>query len=120
MLLMAFGIHLPAPIDPMQHPAANAIIQILLATPVLIIGRRYFIVGFRNLVKLSPNMDSLIAIGTSAAYLYSLYGTVLILTGANPHFELYFESSAVILALITLGKYMEAVSKGKTSDKNFL
>ena len=116
MLLMAFGIHLPAPIDPMQHPAANAIIQILLATPVLIIGRRYFIVGFRNLIKLTPNMDSLIAIGTSAAYLYSLYGTVLILTGANPHFELYFESSAVILALITLGKYMEAVSKGKTSD----
>lgn len=116
MLLEMVGIMLPNAINPMHYPLQNAIIQFLLATPVLLIGHRYFTVGLRNLVKRSPNMDSLIAIGTSAAYLYSLFGVWQIASGANPHFELYFESSAVILALITLGKYMESVSKGKTSD----
>lgn len=116
MLLEAVGIMLPHNLDPMNFPVQNAVVQLLLAAPVLIIGRKYFTAGFRNLFKLSPNMDSLIAIGTSSAFLYSLYGTFRIIFMGDMHFELYFESAAVILALITLGKYMEAVSKGKTSE----
>ena len=112
-------VKLPASIDPMNYPRLNAIVQLLLCLPVLIINRHYYIAGFRNLFKFSPNMDSLIAIGTSSAFLYSIYETVRIFlssTSSHAHYELYFESSVVILALVTLGKYMEAVSKGKTSD----
>ena len=121
MLLEMVGINLPAAINPMSDPVLFAIIQFVLCTPVVIIGRKYFISGIRNLVKLSPNMDSLIAIGTSAAYLYSIYLMFGIFSDTansahHVHHELYFESAAVILTLITLGKYMEAVSKGKTSD----
>jgi len=99
----------------LTHSVLYAIIQLLLCTPVIIIGYRYFTVGIRNLVKLSPNMDSLIALGTSAAYLYSIYNVYKILTG-NAHNDLYFESAAIILTLVTIGKYMESVSKGKTSE----
>lgn len=115
MLLESLGVPLPVWLNPMHYPVPFAIIQFVLCTPVIAIGHKYFTVGIRNLVKRSPNMDSLIAIGTSAAYLYSFYCVYQILNG-NVDFELYFESAAVILALITLGKYMEAVSKGKTSD----
>lgn len=115
MILEGLGVPLPAAINPMHYPVQFAIIQLALCTPVMVIGRKYFVVGIRNLVKRTPNMDSLIAIGTSAAYLFSFYGVYQILDG-NVHFELYFESAAVILTLITLGKYMETVSKGKTSD----
>jgi len=113
MLLELLGVALP--LDPMDYPLPYALIQFLLCTPVIVIGRRYFIVGYRNLFKLSPNMDSLIAIGTTASYLYSLYCGYHILNG-SPHVEVYFESAATILTLITLGKYMEARAKGKTSD----
>ena len=115
MLFKSLGTMPPQPFDPMRYPVPFAVIQFLLCTPVVVIGRKYFTVGFRNLAKLSPNMDSLIAMGTSAAYLYSLYNIYRIMAG-YPGYELYFESAAVILTLITLGKYMEAVSKGKTSD----
>lgn len=116
MILEALGVMLPGFLNTMRYPKQYALIQFLLCTPVIIVGRRYYIVGFRNLVKLSPNMDSLIAIGTSAAYLYSFYGVYQIFFNGNVDYELYFEGAAVILALITLGKYMEAVSKGKTSE----
>ena len=115
MLLMQMGMMLPAAIDPMHHPIANVLLQCALCTPVLVLGRRYFTVGFRNLLRRTPNMDSLIAVGTSAAYLYSVVMGVRVLLGAGEQ-PLYFESAAVILTLITLGKYMEAVSKGKTSQ----
>ena len=115
MILEAFGFSVPSRFDFMHYPVEFALVQLALATPVLVIGWRYFTVGFRNLIKLTPNMDSLIAIGTSAAYLYSLFGVFKILNG-NFEFELYFESAAIILTLITLGKYMEIVSKGKTSE----
>ena len=115
MLLELLGFAVPARFDLMHYPEAFALVQLGLSTPVLVIGWRYFTVGFRNLIKLTPNMDSLIAIGTSAAYLYSLFGVYKILNG-NFEFELYFESAAIILTLITLGKYMETVSKGKTSE----
>ncbi|MDR2739368.1 MAG: heavy metal translocating P-type ATPase [Treponema sp.] len=116
MILESLGVNLPGFLNTMRYPKQFALIQFLMCTPVMIIGRRYYIVGFRNLVKFSPNMDSLIAIGTSAAYLYSFYGVYQIFFNGNVDYELYFEGAAVILALITLGKYMEAVSKGKTSE----
>ncbi|MDR1248014.1 MAG: heavy metal translocating P-type ATPase, partial [Treponema sp.] len=116
MILEALGVMLPGMLNTMRYPKQFALLQFLLCTPVMIIGRRYYTVGFRNLVKLNPNMDSLIAIGTSAAYLYSFYGVYQIFFNGNVDYQLYFEGAAVILALITLGKYMEAVSKGKTSE----
>jgi Cu+-exporting ATPase len=116
MILEAFGIMPPGFLNTMRYPRQFALIQFLLCTPVIIIGGRYYTAGFRNLIKRSPNMDSLIAIGTSAAYLYSFYGVYQIFVNGNVDYELYFEGAAVILALITLGKYMEAVSKGKTSE----
>ena len=116
MILEALGIMLPGILNTMRYPKQFALIQFLLCTPVIFIGRRYYTAGFRNLVRLNPNMDSLIAIGTSAAYLYSFYGVYQIFVNGNVDYQLYFEGAAVILALITLGKYMEAVSKGKTSE----
>jgi len=116
MLLMSIGIELPYYLNPMTYPEEFAIAQFVLCLPVIIIGRKYFTGGFRNLIKLSPNMDSLIAIGTSSAFLFSFYGVYQIFVEKNVDFQLYFESAAVILTLITLGKYMEIVSKGKTSE----
>jgi Cu+-exporting ATPase len=105
----------PSYIDPMIHRRIFAIIQLILATPIIVVGRKYFIVGFKALFKRSPNMDSLIAIGASAAFLYSVFGVYKILLGSRGH-DLYFESAGVILTLITLGKYLESVAKGKTSE----
>lgn len=111
------GLPLPETIDPMSHPVSFATIQLLLVLPVIHFGREFFIVGFKSLFKGHPNMDSLVALGTSAAFLYSLYGTIMTYLGNNTFAtNLYYESAAVILTLITLGKYFEAVSKGKTSD----
>ena len=111
------GLKLPAFFDPSMNPLNNALAQLLLTTPVVIMGWSYYVNGFRNLVKLHPNMDSLIAIGTGSAYLYSLYALWNI-TGGHSHFahSLYFESAAVVLTLITLGKFMEARATGKTSE----
>lgn len=111
------GLPIPEMIHPMVYPERFALLQLALTIPVLIIGRPFFLVGFRALFKGHPNMDSLVALGTSAAALYSLYGTIMVLLGDH-HFamNLYYESAAVILTLITLGKYFEAVSKGKTSE----
>lgn len=111
------GFPLPAFIDPMMNPEAFALSQLILTIPVVIAGNRYYTVGFRTLFKGSPNMDSLIAVGTSAAVLYGLFATIQILNGdASYAMDLYFESAAVIITLITLGKYLESVSKGKTSE----
>jgi len=111
------GLKLPAFLDPAFNPLSNALAQLLLTAPVVIMGWSYYVHGFRNLVKLHPNMDSLIAIGTGSAYLYSLYALWHITQG-HAHFahSLYFESAAVVLTLITLGKYMEARATGKTSE----
>ena len=111
------GAPLPSIIDPMKNAMNFALIQLILVIPVMIVGRKFFISGFKNLVRLSPNMDSLIAIGTSAAFLYGIYAIVKI-AGGDTHFsmDLYFESGATILTLITLGKYLEAKTKGKTSE----
>ena len=110
------GIPMPAFLSPMQSPVSYALIQLALVLPILWLGRHFFVDGFKALSKGHPNMDSLVALGTSAAFLYSLYGTYHVLEG-HAHFamNLYYESAGVILTLITLGKYFEAVSKGKTS-----
>lgn len=111
------GLPLPTFLDPMMHPETFAMVQLILTIPVLYLGRSFFTVGFKALFKGHPNMDSLVALGTSAAVAYSLYGTAMIFSG-DPQFTmaLYYESAGVILTLITLGKYFEAVSKGKTSE----
>lgn len=111
------GLPLPAIIDPMMHAFTFALTQLLLTLPVMYYGRSFFKVGFKTLFKGHPNMDSLIALGTSAAFGYSLYATARIYLGeTNLAMNLYYESAAVILTLITLGKYFEVVSKGKTSE----
>ncbi|MEG0371680.1 MAG: heavy metal translocating P-type ATPase [Clostridium sp.] len=111
------GLHLPDIIDPMMNPMNFALIQVIFTLPVMIIGYRFYYVGIKNLFKLSPNMDSLISIGTLAAFLYGIFAIYKISIGETQYvMHLYFESAAVILTLITLGKYLEAISKGKTSQ----
>lgn len=111
------GLPTPAFLSPMENSVTFATLQLLLTIPVIYFGRSFFIVGFRTLFKGHPNMDSLVALGTSAAFLYSIYSTVLVYQGdAHAAMNLYYESAAVILTLITLGKYFESVSKGKTSE----
>ncbi|WP_291578576.1 heavy metal translocating P-type ATPase [Clostridium sp. UBA6640] len=111
------GLPLPDFINPNINPVAFALTQLLLTLPVIIAGNRFYTVGFKALIKRSPNMDSLIAIGTSVAVLYGVFATVKIFGGHHEYaHDLYFESAAVIITLITLGKYLEAVSKGKTSE----
>lgn len=111
------GLPLPTVIDPMHSPVAFALTQLVLTIPVIAIGWPFFTVGFKALVKRHPNMDSLVALGTSAATLYSIYGTIQVILGDSSFaMNLYYESAATILTLITLGKYFEAVSKGKTSE----
>jgi len=116
MTLYSFGLEwIPPRFDPMHYPAANGIIQMLMTIPVMVVSWPYYTRGFRALISGSANMDSLIAKGTAIAFLYSLYLTFenMFMGGHN---MFYYETAAVILALITLGKYMEAKSKGKTSE----
>ena len=111
------GMQVPNIIDPMQNPMNFAAFQIILTVPVMVVGYKFYFIGYKNLLKLSPNMDSLIAVGTTAAFLYSLFGMYKIATGDDSYaMHLYFEAAVTILTLITLGKYLEAISKGKTSE----
>lgn len=111
------GMPLPHLIDPMMNPFNFGIVQLILTLPVVMAGYKFYQVGIKNLIQLSPNMDSLIAIGTLTAFFYSVFGIYKITQGdASYAMHLYLESAAVILTLITLGKYLEAVSKGKTSQ----
>lgn len=111
------GLPLPSFLDPMLHPETFSMVQLILTIPVVYLGRSFFTVGFKALFKGHPNMDSLVALGTSAAILYSVYGTWMVFSGDHGFaMELYYESAGVILTLITLGKYFEALSKGKTSE----
>ncbi|GHV73824.1 copper-translocating P-type ATPase [Spirochaetia bacterium] len=119
MAPMITWIRLPFPraLDPMNFPLVYALVELLLVIPIVAAGNRFYVVGFKALVQRSPNMDSLIALGTSAAILYSLYNVSQIISGNFKAVEsLYFESAGVIIALILLGKSLEAVSKGKTSE----
>lgn len=111
------GLWVPDIVNMSLHPMIYGLVQLVLTLPVMHFGRRFYINGFRTLFKGHPNMDALVALATSAAFLYSLYGIYHIALGHAHHaHELYFESVAVILTLITLGKYFETLSKGRTSD----
>lgn len=114
------GLPLPGFLNPMTNAMNFAVIQLLLTLPVVYLGRDFYKVGFKALFKGHPNMDSLIAIGTGAALVQGIVMTGLLVSGqlhvGHGHPDLYFESAAVILTLITLGKYLEVVSKGKTSE----
>ncbi len=113
----ALGVPLPAFMHPHDHPLTFALVQLVLTIPVLFAGGRFFRVGFKTLFKGAPNMDTLVAIGTGSAFLYGVYATVLIALGQSEFAQhLYFESAAVVITLVMLGKYLEAVSKGKTSE----
>lgn len=111
------GLPVPQVISPKINPLNFALIQLILAIPVIYIGRRFYTVGIKQLFMKSPSMDSLIATGTGSALIYSIYGTFKIMEGDYHYVHaLYFESAVVILALILLGKHMEGISKGKTSE----
>ncbi|PID76951.1 MAG: copper-translocating P-type ATPase [Deltaproteobacteria bacterium] len=113
------GLSLPKTISPHHHPASFAAVQLLLAVPIMLLGRRFYLIGIPALLRKNPNMDSLIAVGTGAAFIYSLWNSIEIFLGISPHakaMDLYFESTGVLIALISLGKYMEAKSKSKMSD----
>ena len=111
------GVPLPAFMNPHSFPLVFALVQLVLTLPVLFAGGRFFRVGFKTLFKGSPNMDTLVAIGTGSAFLYGVYATVLIYLGDFGFAQhLYFESAAVVITLVMLGKYLEAVSKSKTSE----
>lgn len=102
---------------PENHPLLFAVVQIVLLIPILICGFGFYTRGFSALFRLAPNMDSLVAVSTTAALCYSLYSTVLIILGdAHAAHRLYFESAGVIIALILLGKFLEARSRGKTGE----
>lgn len=110
------GLPLPTIIMPHEEPFNFALIQFILTLPVVIIGYKFYTVGFKTLVLRNPNMDSLVALGTSAAFLYGVYTLFEIGLGMTHSADLYFESAAVIITMILLGKYFESVSKGKTSE----
>lgn len=111
------GAPLPEFIDPMMNPEAFALLQFVLTVPIVIVNINIYRVGFKTLFRWHPNMDTLIALGTSAAFVYGIFATIMIYAGSvNYANELYFETAAVILTLIVLGKYLETLTKGRTSE----
>lgn len=119
------GLPLPHFLQGTQNALLNAIVQMLLVIPVMIINKKFFISGFKGLIKRAANMDSLVALGSAASFLYGVFA-IFMMAYAAPRgnlevleyysHELYFESSAMILTLVTVGKFLETRSKGKTSD----
>lgn len=119
MAPMVSFVKFPIPSFLVHHinPQVFSIVAIFLCVPVMISGYKFYTLGFPALFRGSPNMDSLVAIGTTAAFTYSIYSTVLAFMGLNPHGDnLYYESAAVIITLVQFGKYLEARSKGKTGE----
>lgn len=114
--MLPFKLPLPHIIDMHSNPMNFAVIQLILTSIILFNGSRFYTVGFKALFKGHPNMDSLVAIGTGSAYIYSVVMTVMINTDTLYVHNLYFESAAVVVTLVMLGKFMEQRSKGKTSE----
>lgn len=118
------GLPLPRFLSGLENGIAYAMTQLLLTLPIMYVNRKYYLVGFKTLFHRSPNMDSLIAIGSAAAVVYGLVAIYQMGWGmayqdwelvSKYHMDLYFESAGTILTLITLGKFLETRSKGKTS-----
>lgn len=115
-LSMGHMMGLPLPQVLHTHPLLLGCLQLALVIPILILNRNYFTVGFSRLVKLSPNMDSLVAVGAAAGLVYSLIEMGLLAAGQVSGMpDLYFESAGMILTLVTVGKYLEERSRGKTT-----
>ena len=114
--MLPFTLPIPAFLDMHVHPMPFAVTQFVLTSIILFIGRNFYIVGIPALFRRSPNMDSLVAIGTGSAYLYSLVMTVMIPANHEAVMNLYYESAAMIIVLIMLGKYFESRSKKRTTD----
>jgi Cu+-exporting ATPase len=111
------GVPIPYFMGSHDFPLVFALVQLGLTIPVIIAGSHFYTRGFKTLIKGAPNMDTLIAIGTGSAFLYSIFATVKIYLGSFEFAQsLYFESAAVVISLVMLGKYLEAASKGKTSE----
>lgn len=119
------GIRLPKIISPHHSPMNHSILQLLLVIPVMIAGKKFYTNGYSSLFKKNPNMDSLVAVSTTAAFLFSVYNTIkmwldpsftMAIMDNGHHLPLYFESSAMIIALIMLGKHLETRSKNKTNQ----
>lgn len=111
------GLPLPTFLTPEVSPIAFAIIQLLLVKPIMYLGKHFYKDGFSNLIQGAPNMDSLVAVGTGAAFVYSLFSFIMILVGDSTYaMNLYFESCGVLIAMISIGQYMEAKSKRKAGD----
>ncbi|HPO51146.1 MAG TPA: HAD-IC family P-type ATPase, partial [Spirochaetota bacterium] len=112
-------LNLPFPsfLDPMDYPTVYALLELFLVIPVIFMGKDFYINGFKSILNRSPNMDTLVMVGTGAAFTYSLYSTIQILLYNFIYVHhLYYETTAVIITLIMLGKTLEAVSKNKTSN----
>lgn len=116
-MISAISFPYPEFLSPMLYPQRYGIFLMLLTIPILIVGNQFYVVGYRGIWNRSPNMDSLVAMGTTAAILYSVYEVINIFMG-NVHggLHLYFETAGVIITLILLGRSLEAKSKGKTSE----
>ena len=119
------GLPLPAFLNGTENALVNSIIQLLLTIPVIIINRKFFVSGFKGLIKRATNMDTLVALGSSAAFLYGIFAIIMMIKATLDgditqlhHYshQLYFESSAMILTLVTVGKFLESRSKSKTGD----
>lgn len=124
---MGHMLHLPQPffLEGAQNATVQLLTQLLLTAPVLVLNRSYFLHGFRRLLKGAPNMDTLIAVGSGAALVYGLWALFAVAYGAGHQnmalveqyrHDVYFESAAMILTLVTVGKFLEARSKDKTAD----
>lgn len=111
------GANLPSFMSPEESPLTFALIQVLLTTPVIFIGRSFYTAGTKTLFRGNPGMDTLVALGTAAAWLYSIYATIRI-AGGEIHYvhNLYYESAAAIITLITAGRFMEARSRSRAGS----
>ena len=114
--MLPITLPLPKGIDMSAHPLNFALAQCILTIIILYNGRKFYLVGFKSLFKGNPNMDSLVAIGTGSAFLYSLVMTIRIPQDVSSVHNLYYESAAIVVTLVMVGKYMEGRSKGKTSE----
>lgn len=115
--MLPFPLPLPSFLDMHKNPLGFTLAQLFLCLPVLFVGRRFLINGAKRLFSMHPNMDSLVALGTGSAFIYSTYHTLLVMIGqTDKAHHLYFESAAVVLALILLGKFLEEKSKNKAKD----
>ena len=114
---MMFGFPLPSFLH--GNPVAIAVTEMLFAGLIMVINQKFFISGFKSLVKLAPNMDTLVAMGSGVSFAYSFVTLIRMTASDDPHMlmdDLYFESAAMIVTLITVGKLLESISKGRTTD----